>query len=360
MMQDPTVDSVAIIDGIIKDWVDYSTISTYINCPFKCLLQYTLSIRSEKTALELIFGGAIHFGLETAYQWWAKNPEAGFLDLRAVAFEAFLAYWEAFANEHLQRDEEHIFPRSPGNARALLGSYFKTHYDTDKQLTLVGTEVPIEFLFQAPPVLDMPETKLKYVGRIDRLMMDHKQRLLAYEVKTSSVFGPTILFSYEQSFQTDGYMRFINSFGGFTHSEAPQLIYDVLNVQKTSTDCHRHTIQKLSYQIDSSFQELSNWISAYYRELVMLKHILATNPDALHDKRMNLPIFNRAKGTACTEYMRVCPYSDLCRARPNPLTYLMSKPQGFVFRPWDPRAHEALVANTLQHITQKFGGPNHG
>ena len=118
MMQDPTVDSIAIIDGVIKDWVDYSTISTYINCPFKCLLQYTLSIRSEKTALELIFGGAIHFGLETAYQWWAKNPEAGFLDLRAVAFEAFLAYWEAFANEHLQRDEEHIFANA---RRAVLG-----------------------------------------------------------------------------------------------------------------------------------------------------------------------------------------------------------------------------------------------
>lgn len=334
----------------LPTWVDYSTISTYISCPYKALLQYGVSIKPDRTAIELVFGGSIHFALELAYQWRERNRDASPADLRRIGFMAFIAYWEAFANEHLQRDDDMIFPRSPGNAKAMLLHYFQTHTTNDRDLSLVGTEVPIEFLFKLTD--SIYASTLSYIGRIDRIMRTDKDRLIAFEVKTSSVMSEAIFFGYHQSFQSDGYMRFLNSFAPLSQKEAPTLIYDILAVQKTANVSLRKQIMKLPAQVEESFTTLGHWINAYYRDWLNMLDLIHSREEYLYDKTLHLPFFRRSKGTACTEYMRACPYADLCSARANPLTYLQSLPSGFRIEKWDPRNHERITTQTLQEAAQ--------
>lgn len=341
---------------VLPTWIDYSTISTYLSCPYKALLQYGLHIRKDTTALELTFGGSIHFALELSYQWWAKNPEATVRQLRDTAFHAFRAYWDAFATDFAHSPDEAIFPRSPGNALSMLSSYFQTHYKHDKEMTLVGVEIPIQFLFTMPNQdPSRPNHSITYRGRIDRVMSNEAGRIHAYEIKTSSIMSDVIFFGYEQSYQSDGYLRFLDSFD-HKKKDAPILEYDILAVKKTGTECLRRPILKLASQVEASFASLSSWITRIHQDWQHLLLMIEHNPSILFDRQLLLPVFLRSKGTACTEYMRKCPYDDICSARANPLTYLAGIPTGYTHRPWDPHLHEQMVSSTLLHVTQEILG----
>lgn len=337
---------------LFPSWIDYSTLSSYITCPRKNLFQYVLSLRPKGEELPLVFGSSIHFALEIGSRFLSIQKSRQTLptlqEVRDTSFKAFKAYWQEFATPFHSHAEEDLFPRSSGNARAMIGSHLQRTYQEDLNRSLVGTEIPIDFLFELPN-----QQKLLYRGRIDKVMMEPDgKRLAAFEYKTSSILSKLILDSFELSFQTVGYLRFLDSMS----IETPMLFYDVLGVAKTKVETIRHEIRSLQVMKDSSFENMKDWILRWSQDWeTLLSFTTARNgEDLLFDKTIHLPCFLPARGTACSSFMRPCIFTDLCKMRANPITFLSSLPTDFHISVWDPEKKEQEAALRLNQFTNEI------
>ncbi len=305
--------------------IDYSSLSTYLDCPRKFFFQYMLHLRSPTPNLDLIFGGSWHYGLEQAYRAWSDNKSLSKEELRDISINAFNLYWKVLGEPHWP-DPDLIFPKSPGHAANMYSEYWDHYYEEDSTKQILGVEIP----FRIKLIPELPE----YIGRIDLALMRDIQ-LQIIDHKTTKYVTKATLPSFQSSLQTDGYL----TAGKIYFDKLPIMTYNIAICQKSKIAFERMDIMKRDLTTDRFLAELLEFMTNVQLD-IKLMHFELEEPEA-REKAYLPQAFNRNPGYACTQYFRKCSYFDICMLRNNAYLYIDTTPQGYTVDEWDPTVHEA-------------------
>ncbi|MDA3808353.1 MAG: PD-(D/E)XK nuclease family protein [Thiomicrorhabdus sp.] len=329
-----------------REKIDYSSLSTYMDCPRKFLFQYVMHLRGAGKSIHLVFGSCWHYGLEKAYLEMQSQQQSNgvikltVMDLTIISVKAFNALWDLDGAPHW-KDEDVIFPKSPGHAANMFKAYWERHLklDTDDGRKVVAVEAPF--------VIDLSSYRCdfpNYIGRIDLILsapgngieiIDHKTAKSVYKV------SPQI---FESSFQTDGYL----TAGRLFYDKIPSITYRLAICQKAKIDFHPITVNKRSAAIDHFLVNLTQFVSKILDDLDWL----VKDRENCVNRTDVLQSFNRCPGNACTAFFTQCPYYNLCRLRNNPLSWFDKAPQGYTHDEWDPDTHEEGIKTRLAEASK--------
>ena len=319
-----------------REKIDYSSLSTYLDCPRKFLFQYIMHFRGNSKNIHFVFGSCWHYGLEVSYKKLMKQ-KLSTLDVTELSIEAFNKLWQLEGKEAFP-DEDIIFPKSPGHAANMYYAYWKRylkHDLKDKQIIAVESPFVIELSnFHK----DLPN----YIGRIDLIFELLKKDLEIVDHKTAKALYPTALTGYEMSYQTDGYL----TAGHLFYDKLPKMTYNVAMCQKKGIFFHRYYINKRKMQIEQFLQDIIFYSTEIIDNLNLLDKDLI-NAKSRHD---HIKSFPRRPGNACTTFMNPCKYFNLCKLRNNPLDWMKKPPQGFSINEWNPETHEEEIKDKLKEI----------
>lgn len=304
--------------------IDYSSLSTYVDCPRKFFFQYIMNLRSEGQSLDLVFGACWHYGMEKAFIELKSNSKVDKSSLIQIAKEAFIKLWSI---EGSSFNEEISFPKNPGNAFSMYDSFFKGHLPTG--MKIIAIEQPFAIML-AP---DLPF----YTGRID-MIIEHEDQLKVIDHKTAKYINETTMTGYECSFQTDGYL----SAAYIYYDKIPSMEYWIAQVAKTKNTFTRFTVRKPAHSIERSVND----ISFYIRNILADIRLYETEKHETDKGYIQLS-FRRSCGYACTQYFRKCSYYDICHARNNAMTFTDKIPSGYIINEWDPDKHNEEMREKL-------------
>lgn len=329
-----------------KKEIDYSSLSTYMLCPRKFLFHYVMHLRNQGKNINLVFGSCWHYGLEKAYLEIKKQQELNgvcnltTLELTVISINAFNALWD-LEGASTWKDENIIFPKSPGNAANMYKAYWERYLitDTENDRKIIAVEAPFTIDLSSYRK-DFPS----YIGRIDLILstlnkgieiIDHKTAKAVYKVSTQI---------FESSFQTDGYL----TAGRLFYDVIPSITYRIALCQKKKIDFHPITVNKRSSAIDHFLVNLVQYIDSILSDLAWLEKDRKNCT-----KRTDiLQSFRRCPGNACTSFFTQCSYYNLCRLRNNPLLWFDKAPQGYCYEEWNPKQHEE---NMKKRLTKALG-----
>ena len=316
--------------------IDYSSLSTYLDCPRKFLFQYIMHFRGPSKNIHLIFGSCWHYGLEVAYKTMMTD-KLSVIDATDLSIESFNKLWKIEGSETFP-DEDIIFPKSPGHAANMYHAYWKRYLELDlKDKKIIAVESPftIDLNSFAP---GLPN----YIGRIDLVFEESNGSLEIVDHKTAKVLYPTALTGYEMSYQTDGYI----TAGHLFYDRLPKMTYNISLCQKHGIYFHRYFINKRKMQIEQFIQD----IIFYTKEIIHNLNLLEKDIEVVSSRHDHIKSFPRRPGNACTTFMSPCRYFDICKLRNNPLDWIIKPPQGFSINEWDPEKHEEEIKNKLKEI----------
>lgn len=315
--------------------IDYSSLSTYMECPRRFLFQYIFHFRGGKN-IHLVFGSCWHYGKEVVYQHIQAGEKLSVSDATHIAVEAFNRLWaiegaRAFPNEDI------IFPKSPGHAANVYYNFFTRYLEEDMKHQVLAVEAPFALdLAQHTP--DLPN----YIGRLDLVQLKTRTNsLLITDHKAQKNVNKSTQVGFEMSLQTAGYL-----IAGFMYYDRiPEMMYNVDLFQKTATpESKRFTINKRKNELEQYFEDICYHTQNILIDLITLKEDLETCT-----KRTSLPnSFRRNPGYACTSYFTTCGYKKICTMRNNPLLWKDRPPKGFIVNEWDPDTHEADMKRKLK------------
>jgi len=305
----------------ISEVIDYSAVSDYIKCPrffyFRHVRNWTSDV---DVILDLVFGSAVHAGLEFGYEVLKADPNATLDDIMSVAAKATEFEWNEEGGGTF--NDADCFPKNLGRAIDLVHLNFKTYLEQDRQWEVVGTEVPFEIM--------LGENLPRYIGRKDaKLRKDGVTKIL--EHKTTKSLAGIWADSFQSNYQVEGYI---------TEEKLltdDQVIVDIngLCTQKSKIDCTRLPISRQNIAVNRFILEMSMIVEQILNDKKMLQVDIAAG-----DRCHTMHAFRRNCGLSCTAWMRKCPYMDVCLARMNPETW-DAPPAGFKVEEWDPRDHAA-------------------
>lgn len=317
---------------------DNTRISEFRRCPrfffFRHVMHWKLNSASE---LALIFGGGWHAAMDVM---WSEIAE-GVNEHQATqdSWEAFCDYWvengmDDPAEIDLERGKE-LSPRTPMVAREMLGAYYTKRVSAIRELQILEIERPF-----AVPLSPTDET-LFYVGRIDKIVSPGGGKVRGIEHKTTTAMrlsyrsgsragehriSGAFLDSFSPNSQVDGYCYALHM---LYPDKRGDVWVDASLVHAKGEDFQFIPIERRMSQLDAWLYETHRWIEDIEREKLRLQECSeADNIMAAFPKNTN----------SCFDFNRPCPYLDLCKARPNPLSY-GGCPTGYKEEPWDPLEH---------------------
>jgi hypothetical protein len=317
--------------------IDYSSLSTYLSCPREFLFQYIMNLRPAGQSIHLVFGACWHYGLEATYQHLMENPHTSSVDCTIISIKAFNALWK-LDGEPFWKDEDLIFPKSPGHAANMYKAYWDRFLSLDtNDRKIIAVEAPFAIdLSTITNEKNLPD----YIGRLD-LILSNGDGIEIIDHKTAKAIYKTSPQTYEMSFQTDGYL----TAGRLFYDKIPSITYRVALCQKTKIDFQPITINKRSAAIEHFLANLVFYIKQIKENLILLEE----DKMKCLDRSDILKSFPRSPGYSCTTFMTTCAYYDLCRLRNNPLLWLNKAPQGFHFKEWNPEEHEEETKKRLSN-----------
>ncbi len=312
-----------------REKLDYSALSTYMNCPREFLFQYVMHLKPAGTSIHLVFGACWHYGLEITYKVLKENPNLSIMDATIISVKAFNSLWKLDGEPYFP-NEDLIFPKSPGHAANMYKEYWQRFLKLDAQDTkILAVEAPFALNVNTENEQDQLPN---YIGRLD-LILEDGAGISIIDHKTAKALYKTTAQSYEASFQTDGYL----TAGRIYYDKIPSITYRMALCQKSKIAFEPVVINKRAAAIDHFLYNLVHYMKEIIHNLNLLEQ---DKVDCL--KRTDvLKSFPRKPGYACTSFMTTCAYFDLCFARNNPLLWLDHAPQRFHFHEWDPETHEA-------------------
>jgi hypothetical protein len=314
--------------------IDYSSLSTYMGCPRKFLFQYMMHLRPQGNSIHLIFGSCWHYGLEESYKLLQVDPKAvNPMDLTIYSIKAFNKLW-ALDGAPLWKDEDLIFPKSPGHA----ANMYKAYWDRFMEMDSVKRDV---LAVEAPFAIDLSyygSHLPRYIGRIDLILSDG-DGIEIFDHKTAKAIYAITPQTFENSFQTDGYL----TAGRLFYDKIPKITYRIALCQKSKIDFQPITISKRSSAIDHFLHDLIYYVNKIQEDI----KILEEDKERCKDRADLLKSFYRCYGQSCTSFMSPCIYFDLCKMRNNPLAWFDKAPQGFHFNAWDPDEHDENMRKRL-------------
>ncbi len=319
--------------------IDYSSVSTYLDCPRKFLFQYIMHFRSRHASIHLVFGSCWHYGLEVVYKRLMKDPDSlTVVDATELATSSFNLLWQIEGEPHFP-DHDIIFPKSPGHASNMYYAYWNMYLNgSDATKEILAVESPFTINLSGIAKKPLPN----YIGRQDLLYKLPDDTLEIIDHKTAKSIYPTTLSQFETSYQTDGYL----TAGELYYDKIPKMTYNIALCQKSKIAFQRFTIIKRHAAIEQFLFEIINLIHTILRDIDLISHELE-NKKFRND---NTIIFPRTPGYACTAYFTPCPYLDLCKIRSNPLLWYNDPPQGFSINEWNPDTHEEEMRKKLKEI----------
>lgn len=317
--------------------IDYSSLSTYLSCPREFLFQYVMNLRPSGQSIHLVFGACWHYGLEVTYNTLLENPSLSAVDCTVISRKAFNALWKLDGAPYW-KDEDIIFPKSPGHAANMYEAYWKRFLSLDtKSKKIIAVESPFSI------DLSCYEPNLpNYTGRLDLVLSDGDTGIEITDHKTAKAIYKTSPQTYEMSFQTDGYL----TAGRLFYDKIPAITYRVALCQKSKIDFQPITVNKRSTAIDHFLANLILYVKQIKENLILLEQ----DKEECKERTDILKSFPRSPGYACTTFSTTCVYYDLCRLRNNPLLWLERAPQGFHFHEWDPELHEEETKKRLLEV----------
>jgi hypothetical protein len=319
-----------------KEKIDYSSLSTYMDCQRKFLFQYIFHFRSPNPSIDLIFGSCWHYGLESTYKELMKNPASlSVIQATEISINAFNDLWKIEGAKHFP-NEDLIFPKSPGRASDMYYKYWERYLlSEDSMKKIIGVEAP--FLISLSTIHPgLPN----YIGRQDLLFELPDGSLEIVDHKTAKALWKTTLNQFEMSYQTDGYL----TAGEMYYNKIPKITYSLAFFQKSKMAFQRFTIMKNKACLDQFLHSLIFYCKDLIKQIDLFEQELETK--TVRNDIINS--FPRSPGYACTLYMRACPYMDLCKIRNNPLLWYNNPPQGYTINEWDPDKQEKELKNKLK------------
>ena len=146
--------------------IDYSSLSTYIDCPRKFLFNYIMHFRPKRKSIHLVFGSAWHYGLEVVYKRLQHDPDSlTIIDATELSIVSFNNLWKIESDGKFP-DEDIIFPKSPGHAANMYHEYWSQYLDSDQQeKKIISVESPFNINL-GKFHLSLPD----YIGRTDLIL----------------------------------------------------------------------------------------------------------------------------------------------------------------------------------------------
>ncbi|MDY6893927.1 MAG: PD-(D/E)XK nuclease family protein [Thermotogota bacterium] len=319
--------------------IDYSSLSTYLSCPREFLFQYIMNLRPAGQSIHLVFGACWHYGLESTYNLLMKDPSLSVVDCTVNSIKAFNKLWK-LDGEPNWKNEDLIFPKSPGHAANMYKEYWNRFLSLDNyDRKIIAVESP--FALDLTSITNIKGFPL-YIGRLDLVLSNGDDGIEIIDHKTAKAMYKTTPQSYEMSFQTDGYL----TAGRIFYDKIPAITYRIALCQKSKIDFQPVTINKRSTAIDHFLSNLIHYVKQIKHNL----NLLEEDKVECTSRTDILKSFPRKPGYACTTFMTTCAYYDLCRLRNNPLLYWDKAPQGFHFKEWDPEKHEEETKKRLKEV----------
>ncbi len=314
--------------------IDYSSLSTYMECPRKFLFKYIFHFRGKKS-IHLVFGSCWHYGKEVVYRYIQAGEKLTPRSATQIAVKAFNDLWtiegaKTFPNEDI------IFPKSPGHAANVYHEYFTRYLEEDQKHQVLAVESSFALdLSQHTPGLP------NYIGRLDLVqLVKNRNSLLITDHKTTKAINQSTLPGFEMSLQTAGYM-----IAGFMYYERiPEMMYNIAMFQKTAIKFQRYIINKRKLELEHYFEDICYNVQNILLDLITLKQ----DKETCLKRNDIIKSFRRNPGYACTSYFTSCTYKHLCSMRNNPLLWQNNPPKGFIINEWNPDEHEANMKQKLK------------
>lgn len=322
-----------------REQLDYSSLSTYMNCPREFLFQYIMHLRPQGTSIHLVFGSCWHYGLEVAYNLLKNDITISAMDATLVSVKAFNQLWKLDGEPNFP-NEDIIFPKSPGHAANMYKDYWQRFLTLDSRDTkILAVEAPFALNVNTE---NEQVTLPNYIGRLDLILTDGSSGISIIDHKTAKALYKTTAQTFEASYQTDGYL----TAGRIFYDKIPSITYRMAMCQKSKIAFENITINKRATAIDHFLHDLVH----YMKEIMHNLDLLEQDKVTCKNRTDILKSFKRKSGYACTSFSTSCAYYDLCFARNNPLLWLDRAPQRFHFHEWDPTLVEEETKRRLAEV----------
>lgn len=317
--------------------IDYSALSTYLTCPRRFLFQYVMHLKPAGQSIHLVFGGCWHYGLESTYNILKDSNSLSVLDATENSIRSFNKLWK-LDGEPFWKNEDAIFPKSPGHAANMYKAYWDRFLVADvKDRSILAVEAPFSIDLSVNG-----QTLPNYIGRIDLIFSNGHDGIDILDHKTAKAIYSTTPQTFEMSFQSDGYL----TAGRIFYDKIPTITYRVALCQKSKIDFVPITINKRAAAIEHFLANLCHYAAEIQHNLNLLEEDKVTCTERTDILRS----FHRNPGNACTTFMSLCPYYDICRLRNNPLHWIEKAPQGFMHSEWDPDKHDERTKKRLSEV----------
>lgn len=305
---------------------DNTMISTYRRCPREFYYRHRRHWRPEGIALPLAFGLGWHEAMDVV--WGLASSAKSDLELRQMAFEAFLNTWTEHGCPHpddiLLDLEEAMAPRTPGTALAMIAAYITQRRPRIAAFNILDIERPF-----AVPIYPS-RSDILYVGRRDKIFELPDGSVIVGEHKTTSLyakksgFRSEFLDMFSPNSQVDGYLH--SSYMEYGNRLAAVWI-DAALVHKNVHDAFKFI------PVDRSISLLDGWL---LETRLWIERIEGEDEALLNQVPSQRIIGSFPKNTdSCHRYGKPCPYKDLCRAKADP-HHIEETPPGFVHDEWSP------------------------
>ena len=296
--------------------IDYSSISSYLECPRSFYFRYIKHLQPLRPNINLIFGSCWHFGLEGTFKRLMAGESLSVETATEISIAYFRALWDEEAAPYF--DAELTYPKSPGRAHDMYYKYWERFLSTylDPNYKIIGVEVPFAISI----------FNINYIGRMDLACVEPGDFIVITDHKTAKSVNKATQDSFDNSLQTEGYLTAAKIYW----DKLPRINYSVALCQKTKIDFPLFQYTKSDRAVDRFLFEMSCNIKDLHKDLALME-IEATNTDSNF-----IPTsFRRNPGYACTSFFSTCPYFDICKSRNNPYTF-KDCPSGYLQQEWKP------------------------
>lgn len=305
---------------------DNTRVSSHRSCNRQFYWRHVRHVVGDTIEPPLVFGACWHAAMDVVWPAVKQFKNLTDEEIRDLGYQAFLDEWSSKYNlPHPDDMDEGLRARfsfrTPNTAFFMLEHYVKRRRQFIEGVEILNIEKP----FAVP--IDENDPNTLYVGRRDKDIV-WEGRVWAVEHKTTSWgskngISPNVLGSYSPNSQVDGYIHSLKMEYG---RRAKGCLVDVALVKQGAYDQFNFVpVDRVTANLDAWLWELRKQIELIRLNKRDLERALDMTYMAAFEKNTN----------SCIQFMRPCPYLDLCKAIPNP-ERMPQTPQGYVEQKWSP------------------------
>jgi len=258
-----------------RKW-DYTTLNYFMQCPKKYYYRMIKHLEAKRTAPALLFGRAMHFGIEDYYK--AKLDGKDFDECKECGINGFCKDFKDIEGETL---------RTTDTAKRVLNGYFAVYKNEPIRITdqEIGFCIPIG--------------NYLYAGRMDARGYYGSVKYI-FERKTTSMLRSNYFKQYNPNMQIDGYVYAEEMFTG---EKCQGVMVDAIEVWKPVKRVTAKTKSLADHYVRSPEARTKWQLEQFEKDFTSLVE------DVLRCEESGK--FWRNRGN-CFSYNYYCPYKELC------------------------------------------------